>query len=263
MFVRFWIIMFAFSCTSVCAAELNWQNADAVTEIFEIAKLEGTFVLYDTQAKTYTGHNLARAKQQYYPASTFKVPNTLIGLSAGSAKNLDEVLPYGGKPQPFPAWEKDMNLRDAIRVSNVPVYQELARRTGLKTMREHVENLSYGNKEIGTVVDNFWLVGPLKINAIEQAQFLAKLAQTSLSYPKDLQTQVKDIVLLESTDTWRLYGKTGWADVDKPGIGWWVGWVEKGDRIYSFALNVDVYGDEEVKKRIPIGRESLRVLDVL
>jgi len=149
-----------------------------------------------------------------------------------------------------------MNLRDAIRVSNVPVYQELARRTGLKTMREHVENLSYGNKEIGTVVDNFWLVGPLKINAIEQAQFLAKLAQTSLSYPKDLQTQVKDIVLLESTDTWRLYGKTGWADVDKPGIGWWVGWVEKGDRIYSFALNVDVYGDEEVKKRIPIGRES-------
>jgi hypothetical protein len=76
VFVRFWIIMFAFSCTSVCAAELNWQNADAVTEIFEIAKLEGTFVLYDAQTKTYTGHNLARAKQQYYPASTFKVPNT-------------------------------------------------------------------------------------------------------------------------------------------------------------------------------------------
>ncbi len=49
-------------------------------------------------------------------------------------------------------WEHDMGLRDAIKISNVPIYQELARRIGLERMKAGVEKLDYGNKDIGEVV---------------------------------------------------------------------------------------------------------------
>lgn len=49
-------------------------------------------------------------------------------------------------------------------------------------MRANVSRLGYGNAEIGQVVDNFWLVGPLKISAMEQTRFLLRLAQ-ELPFP--------------------------------------------------------------------------------
>jgi len=171
MVLRCWLLMIVCLANLSYAEDIHWQNSAAIEKIFTDVGLSGTFVLYDSKNNTYTGHSLARAQQRYFPASTFKIPNTLIGLSAGAIKTVDDVLPYGGKPQPFPSREKDMSLREAITISNVPVYQELARRTGLKTMQQNVNKLSYGNMEIGKQVDNFWLVGPLKISAIEQTQF--------------------------------------------------------------------------------------------
>jgi len=139
-------------------------------------------------------------------------------------------------------WAKiaNMGLREAIKVSNVPVYQELARRIGLERMRDNVARMGFGNGEIGTVVDNFWLDGPLKISAVEQTQFLARLARDELPFPKDAQAKVREIVHLEQGDGWTLYGKTGWVNVPNPGIGWWVGWVIKESHVYSFALNIDI-----------------------
>ena len=64
-----------------------------------------------------------------------------------------------------------MSLREAIRLSNVPIYQELARRVGLAPMGEQVARLDYGNRDIGTCVDRFWLDGPLQISAMEQVRF--------------------------------------------------------------------------------------------
>ncbi len=61
-------------------------------------------------------------------------------------------------------WEKDMTLGEAMALSAVPVYQELARRTGLELMQKEVKRVNFGNTNIGTQVDNFWLVGPLKLH---------------------------------------------------------------------------------------------------
>lgn len=63
----------------------------------------------------------------------------------------------------FPEWEKDMTLGDAMKASAIPVYQDLARRIGLELMSKEVKRVGYGNADIGTQVDNFWLVGPLKL----------------------------------------------------------------------------------------------------
>ena len=242
----------------------DWKESPEVGELFKSAGVNGTFVLYDVTAQTYTGHNRERAGTRFVPASTFKIPNSLIGLSVGAVKSVDEVLPYKGHPQPFiKAWVKDMGLREAIVLSNVPIYQELARRIGLERMRENVARMDYGNKEIGAGVDDFWLSGPLKISAVEQTRFLAKLAQGTLPFPQEFQERVREIVLLDQGPNWRLYGKTGWENAPGQGVGWWVGWAQKNGRTYAFALNMDIREASDASKRIELGKASLKALGLL
>lgn len=242
----------------------EWNDSQAVDKLFGAAGVKGTFVLYDVQRQRYVGHDRERAETRFVPASTYKVANSLIGLSTGAVRSADEVLPYGGKPQRFKAWEHDMSLRDAIKASNVPVYQELARRIGLERMRANVSRLGYGNAEIGQVVDNFWLVGPLKISAMEQTRFLLRLAQGELPFPAPVQSTVRAMTLLESGPGWELHGKTGWCFDCTPELGWWVGWVKRNERLYGFALNIDMPGGEaDIGKRVELGKASLKALGIL
>lgn len=241
----------------------HWQESEAVAQLFRKAGVRGTFVVYDAAQDRFRGHNLKRARQRFIPASTFKIPNSLIGLSTGAVSSADEVLPYGGKPQMFDIWEQDMGLRDAIRISNVPIYQELARRIGLKRMREGVEKLGFGNHDIGDSVDTFWLEGPLKISALEQCLFLVRLAAGQLPIDQSVQQTVRDMVQIESGEDWHLYGKTGWATSPDPDVGWWVGWVQGPGGVHAFALNIDMLADEDRGKRVELGKNSLRVLGIL
>lgn len=241
----------------------DWEERPDIGDIFRQAGVTGTFVVYDSSAGRFVGHDQERSKVRFVPASTFKIPNSMIGLSVGAVKNVDEVLPYGGQDQPFDAWEKDMGLRDAIAISNVPVYQELARRIGLAKMQEYVVKLGFGNADIGTSVDTFWLDGPLAISAEEQTVFLSRLAQGQLPISKEIQRSVRDIVLQDQGEHWQLYGKTGWENAPEPGVGWWVGWVTKDDQVYAFALNIDIKKPSDAKKRLEIGKASLKALGIL
>lgn len=245
------------------AHALDWQDSPALAGLFAEAGVRGTFVLYDVAAERFTGHQRERAETRFVPASTFKVANSLIALSTGAVKSVDEILPYDGKPQPFKTWEKEMGLREAIKVSNVPVYQEVARRIGLARMRAGVTALGYGNRDIGATVDTFWLSGPLKISALEQTRFLARLARGELPLAGDIQASVRDILLLEHGEGWALYGKTGWLMAEQPNLGWWVGWVKKGDKYFSFALNIDMPQKSDAAKRLELGKASLKALGVL
>ena len=254
-----WLLVTAFR-----AQAGDWQESPEVAALFSDAGVVGTFVLYDVAADRYVGHDRSRAQTRFIPASTFKIPHSLIGLAVGTVANADEIVPYTGPAQPFiEAWGKDMGLRDAMALSNVPIYQELARRIGLERMGEHVRRLEYGNMAIGDQVDRFWLKGPLKISAIEQALFLGKLAKRELPYAAAQQQNLHDILLLEQGPSWKLYGKTGWQNAPEPGVGWWVGWVEKGEQVYSFALNMDIRRESDAAKRMELGRASLVALEVL
>lgn len=242
---------------------LDWQDSPEVDLLFRNSSITGTFVLYDVTQHRLTGHNRERAYTQLIPASTFKVANTLIGLTVGAVKSIDEILPYGGKSQPVKAWEKDMSLREAISMSNVAIYQELARRIGLDRMRDSLVKMHYGNGEIGTAVDRFWLVGPLKISAVEQTEFLGNLAQGALPFPQTQQEAVRESIELEHQNDWTLYGKSGWENFPNSGVGWWVGWVKKSGHVYAFALNLDMRETADAAKRIELGKASLRALGVI
>lgn len=252
-----------FAALALHGCSTAWKECPDVGEIFSSVGVAGTFVLYDAEAGSLSGHDQARANERFVPASTFKIPNALVGLCVEAVTSVDEILPYGGDPQPFEAWEADMTLREAMPLSNVPIFQELARRIGVQRMREYVSNLDFGNQDIGATVDTFWLEGPLRISAVEQALFLARLAQGKLSMPEEVQRSVRETLLLEQGENWQLFGKTGWENVPGRGIGWWVGWVRKNDRVYAFALNIDIQQASDARKRIEIGKASLEALGVL
>ena len=245
------------------AQALEWRDSPALTQVFAQAGATGTFVLYDVERDLLLGHDRNRAQTRYVPASTFKIAHSLIGLATGAVSSVDEVFVYDGKPRYLKSWERDMGLREAIRLSNVPVYQELARRIGLTRMREQLAPLDFGNGQVGEVVDQFWLRGPLAISAVEQTQFLARLARDQLPVAAEIQAQVRQISQLEQGDGWTLYGKTGWATSVKPGIGWWVGWLERDGRLYSFALNMPMEDAADADKRVELGKASLRALGLL
>jgi len=240
-----------------------WRDDAKIAEMFDQAGVTGTFVVHDVATGEYVGHDRQRAAIRYVPASTYKIPNSLIGLATGAVSSVDEVLPYGGGPTYLPQWARDMPLREAIRISNVPVYKELARRIGMPRMREGLRRLDYGNMDAGSVIDAFWLDGPLKISALEQTRFLGRLAQGKLPFPKAAMAAVREIV--RQDDHANLYAKTGWymPDDRKNQIGWWVGWVEKDGKVYAFALNVDITDDTVGAKRAPLGKAALQSLGLL
>jgi beta-lactamase class D len=244
------------------AAALGTEERADLAGIFQEHGVVGTFVLYDVASDRLTLVDRARAERRYVPASTFKVANSLIALETGVVKDENEIIPYGGKPQPFKAWEKDMPMREAIAASAVPIYQEIARRVGLERYRLWLDRLDYGNGQTGDALETFWLDGPLEISAIEQARFVARLAQNKLPVSPRSQTIAQRIIRLESANGRVLYGKTGWRFSSTPQLGWWTGWVEREERILAFALNIDMPVPDDAKKRVLIGKAVLGKLGV-
>jgi beta-lactamase class D len=241
-----------------------WREELAVAALFRQAGVEGTFVLLDERRGELRGTNRTRAEQRISPASTFKIANALIGLSLGAVRSVDEVIPYTGDANPFMReWLEPMGLRGAMKVSNVPLYQELARRIGLQRMGEAIARLGYGNQQIGTNVTTFWLRGPLAISAVEQTRFLASLAHRTLPFPDQAQRQVAEITRVDSGPGWSLHAKTGWQNAPGAGVGWWVGWVQRGKQITPFALNIAMAGAADAPKREQLGRSSLQALGIL
>lgn len=266
---RLVLALSASSANAVIGAEPIFVEDARVARVFSEVRMEGCFVLLNVQSGLYSGYNASRASTRFTPASTFKIPNSVIGLATGAVSSVDEVLPWGGGKAFLPSWEKDMSLREAIIVSNVPVYQELARRIGLERMQTMVKLFDYGNRQIGDVVDQFWLRGPLQISAIEQTQFLARLARRELPVVRRAQDAVAEITQQDSgVDSqgraWSLHAKTGMALPDHGnGIGWWVGWVQREDEVFAFALNIDIQDMAQGPIRIEMGKAALRALGVL
>jgi beta-lactamase class D len=188
------------------------------------------------QFLTFTTNDPLAANFGTLPASTFKIPNSLIGLETGTV-TLDYKFKWDGKPRRLKSWEQDFDLAGAFKASCLPCYQELALKVGKERMEDWLLQLGYGNMEMGGGLDKFWITGKLRISPLEQIYFLHRLANEQLPFTRANQAAVRDMMLLDTRDGHRLYGKTGWAD-EKENIGWFVGWVEgNGPRVF-FATRI-------------------------
>lgn len=268
--MRFTLIFFYFIFgSSLVAAESLSENSDW-NGFFNKASVKGVFVLCKSTAEKCTTNDVVRANTLFLPASTFKIPNALIALEAGVIKSPDQVFKWDGAPRAMKQWERDFNLRGAIQNSVVPIFQKLAVSIGQKRMQSYVHQFKYGNENIDGGLDHFWLDGALRISAVQQVEFLERLNKNKLPASSYNQLIVKDALVSEAAPEYVIRSKTGYSlgapgygDRSKPGIAWWVGWIEKGTEIYYFACNIDVDKESDLPARKSVAVNLLQSQGIL
>jgi beta-lactamase class D len=220
----------------------------------------GTFVGYKTEDYLIIASDKERSGQAMLPASTFKIPNSLIALETGVVEDPDkDVFKWDGVVRSIEAWNRDHTLRSAIAVSAVPVYQEIARRIGAERMQKYLDLFEYGNRDIGGGIDQFWLTGNLRIDPMQQIDFVDRLRRGVLPVSKRSQDLVRDILPITKVGDTVIRAKSGLlgAEIGKPSLGWLVGWAEKGPAQTVFALNMDCREPRHIADRMKLAQQCL------
>ncbi|MDM9382793.1 class D beta-lactamase [Chlorogloeopsis sp. ULAP01] len=235
---------------------------------FRELAVEGSIIIYDQNNDRIFQHHPQRNTTAFLPGSTFKILNSLIALETGVISDEIAVLTWDGIPRKLPEWNRNLNMREAIKLSAIWFYQVLARRVGHEQMQKWVTQVGYGNEKIGSKddIDKFWLEGELRITPQQQIQFLRRFYKNDLPFSKRSLSIVKDIMLIEQTPDYTIRGKTGWvgfADNVTPKIGWFVGYLEKGKNVYFFATNIDIRNNKDPSARIELTRRCFKELGVL
>ena len=229
---------------------------------FREQNIQGSIIIFDRNKNLFYQDNNSRNETGFFPASTFKIFNSLVALETGVIKDELAILTWDGIKRDFDFWNRDYNMRQAIKYSAVWFYQVLARKIGHQRMQEYINKVGYGNRNIGLEkdLDRFWLSGELRITPKEQINFLRRLYAGNLPFSERSMNIVKDILIVEQTPEYTLRAKTGWTTAPKPDLGWYVGYLEQNDNVYFFATNIDIVKPEDAKARLSITRRCLQDL---
>lgn len=208
---------------------------------------DGCFALLDVDTGKWIRWNEKRCAQRFSPCSTFKIPNSLIGLEAGVVDDID-------------------SMRTAFKESNVPYYQQIASKVGLEREADYVRRMHYGNEDTSGGVTKFWLASSLKISADEQCEFMRDYMLGKLPFSAANVAKVKEIMTVESDGTHTFGGKTG-SDMDpktkKRNFNWFVGFATNGNKRYVFATNISAPDIQGNKPAMQIAKAVLKDLGVL
>ncbi len=238
-------------CTFVLLSELEQADASIKSNILTV--------------------NESRAATPLSPFSTFKVVNSLIGLDLGLIKTTEQKLTYDEKAYPMQAWWPSVwklpyyNLSTAFKYSMVAIYRQLATDIGEKNMHTYLKKMHYGNEDISSGLDDFWLNGSMKISAIEQTLLLKKIYHNQFALNALAIARLKEIMLAETTENYRLFAKTGAGRNDNGTmLGWYIGFVENSTGVHFFAFNFDSPSYAQMKaNRISIAKNHLKQAGII
>lgn len=258
LFILGLVFIFLASCTNSNPI----VEKDTWSELYASNNVQGTFILYDIQSEKASAYNLGRVDSAFAPASTFKIFNSLVSLQEGVADE-NTLIKWDSIDRGWDAWNRDMRISHAFSHSCVWFYQELARRVGETRMQYWLDTIGYGNQTMGAAIDLFWLDGDLAISANQQIEFLKLLYNDELSFDIKVQQRVKELMLVDSTEHYQIYAKTGWAMRIDRQIGWYVGFVETKDGAWLFANNIDIKSEDDLKYRKELLYEILSLEQII
>ena len=235
----------------------------ALAELFSQQGVQGTIVMSSLNGGKTFIHNDLRAGQRFSPASTFKIPNTLIALEEKALAGKDAIFKWDGHLHDVATWNHDQTLTSAFQVSCVWCFQELARRVGAEKYQQYLRDLNYGEWREPFVATTFWLDGSLQISALEQVNFLRRVYRRELPFSDPAYETLKHIMLVEQGNTYTLWAKTGWAARVTPPVGWYVGYVETPTDVWVFATNIELRDEKDLERRQKLTRSALQVKGVI
>lgn len=232
---------------------------------FDEYKVKGCFVLYDKKADKFVRYNSKHCAERFTPASTFKIPNTLIALETGVMKDENTSIKWDGVKRMRAEWNRDQTLDSAFEYSALWFYQEIARRVGEEKMKNYVNDFEYGNRDVSGSIDEFWLRGNLRISPEEQIVFLRKLNENKLPVSERSINILKKIMLMETGTNYKLFAKTGAGRNGDKLVGWYVGFVEQNGNVYYFANNIEANDANRnfLPSRVEIAVKNLKELGLL
>ena len=257
------VILATIILLSYPATAQSFEEHPELRKFYKEKNIYGSFLLYDLKKAKYSGYNLQRIDSAFIPASTFKIFNSLVALETGVIKDENEIIKWDSVDRKNEQWNKDNNLRSAFKYSVVWFYQVLAKRIGQEIMQKYIDKVGYGNQNINGGIDLFWLQGDLRITPKQQVDFLVRLYKNDLPFASRTMEIVKDIMIFEETDDYILRAKTGWGIRLAGQVGWFVGYVVKGDDVFFFANNIDIKEDEDANGRIAITKDILKELKII
>lgn len=226
-------------------------------KLFQKYDVEGTLIFESISAKKYV-FNEKRAKTLFSPASTFKIPNSLIALNEGIV-NKDSIIIWDKKIREYDSWNENQTLKSAFKNSCVWCYKEFASKIEAKKYKDYLEKLDYGNKTVGTDVRYFWLDESLKISTFGQIEFLKKFYKNDLPFKIEDINLLKEIMIDEKSEDYTVRAKTGWEGK----YGWYVGYIETKTDVWFFALNIDTKNKDDLPKRKALTLEALKIKGII
>lgn len=238
--------------------------------LFAERRVSGSFVLLDLASGVTTVVGREDAARRHLPCSTYKIPNTLVGLETGVIPDEHFTLKWDGKKRWIDDWNRDHDLASAMKYSVVWYYQEVARRIGEPRMTEWLHTLRYGNESTEGGIDRFWLdenvgddgkphAGGLRISPLQQVDFLRRLRTGELPVSREhaaLVTRILPSVRVGDVD---VRGKTGLGELGGRAVGWIVGYAERGEHTWVYATHVDA-PQADLQRIIPLRRELTHAL---
>lgn len=192
------------------------------------------------------------------PASTFKIPLSLMGFDAGYLRSGNQpVMPFktgypdwGGKN-----WTQATDPQRWMKYSVLWYSYHITAALGIEGLEDYTRRFDYGNADLSgdagknNALTRAWISSSLKIAPLEQVAFLRRLLHRTLPVaPLAMEQTLALVETVPAGDGWTISGKTGAAfprqadgSFDRArGWGWFVGWASKGDRTVVFArLNQD------------------------
>jgi beta-lactamase class D len=261
-----WAVIVCLSAMTLAHAQTAVEELPEARATLDASGFKGTTLIYDLNNQRWMAGHAELADTAALPASTFKLFSSLVALETQVIHAADEIIPWDGVTRSRTETNTDLSLRDAFRVSSVAHYQHLVREIGSGRMGVLLREAAYGNMNMDGGLETFWLSGDLRISPRQQIEFMVRLYNGELPFRPEVIRAVKDIALMEETDTYKLRAKTGLAVVgDLENTGWAVGWVEKDHNVYFFATLLLAQNPDEtfVPKRLAISREILSKLNIL
>ena len=240
----------------------GYDELAEVEQVFRSENIEGTFIVASANGEMRKVFNRERSVIRFSPASTFKVLNTLIALKLELVSLGETAFQWDGNDRGVLAWNKNHSLRSAFKVSCVWCYQKTAREIGVSMYASELRAASYGNQVVNAPVDLFWLNGTLKISASEQIDFLMRLVNNTLPFTQSHLKTLKEITLVEQTDDYSLYAKSGWTG-SALATGWYLGYIETSRDTVVFAMNMVMHDVEQAPLRKKMVIESLQALKLI
>lgn len=92
------ILLFLFISNTQNKAESNRIDNQELSLLLDSLNLQGSILIYDPQLDNFFSNDFSWADTKFTPASTFKIPNSIIGLEVG-VLNDSTIFKWDGKPR--------------------------------------------------------------------------------------------------------------------------------------------------------------------